>query len=102
MTASETFGWKCIGEYFGKSTDSLFLEYAKLLFSEGIDAIVDECKKDPLTKENIIDAKAAFEYDLGESFKVLPKSIVFYKECPNGETVFDAEKYKGTVYFIAK
>ena len=103
MVDSENYGWNCIGEYFGKNTDLLFIEFSKELLARNETDIFIEGKTDPITKERFscIGLKAFSESFSGiEKYSVLPYSIASISGSgKSGCLTISGEKLQGNVYF---
>ena len=75
MTDTKQTGWDCIGNYFNKNTDSLFIEFSKILLNQNINSFFNENKKDPVTNEYFLKNVSLKKLPCREYCKILPYSI---------------------------
>ena len=100
MVSSDSVGWDSIGVYFKKSTNALYLEYAKELASKKVENLFDMQKTDPITLEPIFICNRIKTNSLDGTHKVLPWSITIFNLPQNDAIIMDGKKYMGTVYII--
>ena len=103
MTDTPRTGWECIGEYFNKNTNSLFLDYTKELLSMEITQIFDQNATDPITNEKIFECNNIYFYNHDISFNILPWSIipVSADNALSNVNTIQGEKLIGTVYLYS-
>lgn len=99
MINSSTFGWNSIGEYFSKTTDYLFLEFAQEILTKNLSEIFDFTLKDPSTNENIFTCKNPKFQDFSKTITVLPYSLTVFDLCDSYVQKINGKNLKGTVYF---
>lgn len=101
---SSVSGWNSIGEYFSKTTDWLFLEFAQEILSKNMTEIFDFDLKDPFTGENIFSCNEIKLFSLSEKYNVLPYSVFAFDLVEKTDILkkIDASGLEGTLYFYWK
>lgn len=100
LTASDSYGWECIGDYFNEGTDYLFMEFVKNLYQNGINGTFDITKKDPYTNELLLDSNEVQCSFIEQHNVLLPKSFVFFTNQNHDILSLENEKaFDNTYYF---
>jgi hypothetical protein len=86
-------------EYFSKTTDYLFLEFAQEILTKNLSEIFDFTLKDPSTNENIFTCKNPKFQDFSKTITVLPYSLTVFDLCDSYVQKINGKNLKGTVYF---
>ena len=100
MVSSDSVGWDSIGVYFKKSTNALYLEYAKELATKKVENLFDMQKLDPITQEPVFICNRVKTNSLDKTYKILPWSITIFNLPQNDAIIIDGKKTTGTVYVI--
>lgn len=101
MITSDITGWDCIGEFFEKSTDSLFLEFSKEIMNTEKSFVFSLNKKDPLTNELFLPEINCntINYNIN---KILPYSITPFIIDINEDFYVDGTNLKGTMFLYLR
>jgi len=103
MNSSYQTGWECIGEFFDKTTDSLFLDFCKELISGEIYNSLEIDKKDILTNEYVFNFSTLNDFSFENTYKFLPYSIIKfdYSSEESSEITVNAKDFEGNVYLFS-
>lgn len=99
MNNSKNWGWDCIGEYFGQSTDILLLEFVEKLYV-GIDNCFSKTKIDPYTREYLMNCNNVTKTIISSYFKILPKSFVFFDNLEKTEMMLKFDSNYSNIYYF--
>lgn len=101
MINSDKTGWDYIGEFFGKSTDSLFLEFSKEIMNTENSFVLSSNKKDPLTNELLLPEinYNTINYNIN---KILPYSITPFIIDIYEDFYLDGINLKGTIFLYLR